>query len=163
MKASDALAIAKDLAGSTKEFIARALQPISDRVDGLEQRLLTVKDGEPGPAGERGEKGDSVIGPMGLTGPKGEPGEQGTAGERGAEGPMGPAGHAGERGEKGLTGADGLPGRDAESLPAAELEASFAGLLTKELAVLCAAAPVTQKRIVRDADGRIVRVVDEVL
>lgn len=133
--------------------------------------------GEQGPRGEKGETGD--VGPIG---------ERGLPGERGEKGEPGQAGPQGERGLDGSIGKDGAPGLDGKdglSVSLEDVAALVDGVIEKQLAlrqksddVLDEAAiarelvevlerevgltPLrTQKRVVRDAQGRVERVVDE--
>ena len=94
----------------------------------------------------------------------------GEKGDRGPEGPQGMPGRDGEKGDRGPEGPQGMPGRDgapAESLVEFGLTdqvitASAEMLLRKELAALEAAAPPrVTKRVVRDAQGKITRVIEE--
>ncbi len=138
--------------------------------------------GETGSAGERGPQGEPGAS---VTGPRGEQGESGQVGARGTEGPQGVAGKDGSAGLNGKDGTNGLNGKDAifdyaafnvianrvasmetkvAAIPADvspdELAQQFAGLLKKELDAI--APPVRlQKRIIRDAAGRLERVVEE--
>ena len=113
MKAADALALAKALAASTREYVTLVIEPFTKRLDALEQRIANVRDGQDGPQGEIGPPGE-----RGPAGEKGDPGEQGPqgipgpAGEKGADGIgiKGDPGEQGPQGEKGLDGRDGLPG-----------------------------------------------------
>lgn len=97
-------------------YIARALQPLADRVKALEDRPPVP--GPPGAPGSAGEKGDpGAPGERGERGEKGEQGERGEAGADGAPGERGPAGEKGDRGEKGDSGEpgpQGEPGRDGQ-------------------------------------------------
>jgi collagen type III alpha len=125
--------VGKELASMTREKIAAALGEFSGRLAALEQRVSTVKDGEPGeigPTGDRGEagpqglKGDAgdigpigPVGPEGPMGPMGPKGDQGPPGEPGTTGPAGEAGakgDPGERGERGESGAAGLQGEKGD-------------------------------------------------
>jgi hypothetical protein len=57
MKVADALALAKDMAGATRDYVARALEPFTARVEAMEQRVAGLKDGERGADGKDGERG----------------------------------------------------------------------------------------------------------
>jgi hypothetical protein len=143
-------------------------------------------DGKDGAVGARGD-----VGPQGPAGEKGERGAVGLAGKDGAMGPMGPAGPQGETGpsgrdgEKGERGEKGDPGivpqdvLDAfqraiagleakvsrtDDLDADVLAAQFTDALRKELPMM-PPQPVwrTQKRVIRDEQGKVARIVDEPL
>lgn len=108
-----------------QDYMARALQPLADRIKALEEREQV-----PGPRGEKGERGadglPGATGPAGIPGPQGEKGERGADGAPGAIGPEGPAGVPGRdgrdglpgvpgiNGERGIDGADGRDGRDGK-------------------------------------------------
>ncbi|MFN3261315.1 MAG: hypothetical protein ACE37J_12230 [Pikeienuella sp.] len=108
------------------EIIAAAVAPtlqtlegladdIARRLDDLNLRVASIKDGEPGPRGETGapgEKGDP--GEKGERGVPGPPGEKGDPGERGERGDQGPPGEKGDPGEKGERGDQGDPGSQGE-------------------------------------------------
>jgi len=144
--------------------------------------------GEPGPTGERGLEGPQGIagrdGAAGLNGRDGGVGEKGADGLNGKDG-VSITGPQGPRGDRGSDGSPGLNGKDAifdraeldaivtrvngidTKLAALPVEVSpedlaqqFAALLKKELDAI--APPVRmQKRIIRDAQGRPDRVVEE--
>lgn len=143
--------------------------------------------GDRGPQGERGEKGldgrDGLMGPSGPQGERGEkgldglPGQRGPQGEKGLDGRDGVPGPQGERGPQGPPGPPGPAGRDAvvpedwsrrlaaletratETVTDDQVAAEIASLLRRELVL--APAPPWQKRVVRDSQGRIARVVEE--
>lgn len=83
----------------------------------VRERLLELKDGEPGPAGKDGEPG--LPGERGEKGDKGEPGE---IGECGADGRDGEPGLPGERGDKGDPGEPGATPELTDELTLAVLE-----------------------------------------
>lgn len=97
MTTPDLSEFARDLAVETKAFvatsIARAVDAIRPRVDGLEAEVLSLKAMAP------------VAGPPGAPGPEGQPGRDGTPGPAGAP------------------GLDGQPGRDGQSIELAVVEA----------------------------------------
>lgn len=153
----------------------------------VRSRLLAVESRQavPGPPGERGEKGaDGLIGQPGPPGERGEKGADGTPGVNGKDGRAG-IGVAGGLitqdgrlvltlsdgtthevgavvGPPGAKGADGLVAAPVPGLDAEVLTTSADMLLRKELAALDAAAPPRMmKRIIRDARGKIERVIDE--
>ena len=135
--------------------VREATAPLLARIAALEARPQP-------PAGEKGDRGPE--------GPQGMPGRDGEKGDRGPEGPQGMPGRDGEKGDRGPEGPQGMPGRDgapAESLVEFGLTdqvitASAEMLLRKELAALEAAAPPrVTKRVVRDAQGKITRVIEE--
>jgi hypothetical protein len=137
MTPDDFIAIGSELAALTKTHLAKGLHAFSERLQAMEKRLESVRDGidgAPGPEGQKGLDGangaDGLPGEPGPPGPQGDPGPPGTNGidvadgREGAGGPVGPAGPAGERGERGESGLMGerglegpqglmgLPGRD---------------------------------------------------
>jgi len=71
-------------------------------------RLVSLKDGLPGPQGDSG--------PPGLQGEKGDPGAVGAEGKAGASGPAGSAGSDGATGPPGKDGTAGPPGPPGESV-----------------------------------------------
>ncbi len=144
-----------------------------------------------GPQGERGERGsDGPIGQRGPQGEKGTDGLNGAMGERGLQGEKGADGVNGKDGEsivgpEGKPGRDGINGKDAvfdtsafnaieqrvvgveTAMKALPVEVSpdvlaqqFADLLKKELDAI-APPQRMQKRVIRDAAGRVERVVEE--
>ena len=138
--------------------------------------------GQRGPQGERGEKGADGL--IGQPGPQGERGQDGTPGVHGKDGRDGigltgglitQEGHLALTlsdgtthdvgpvvGPPGAKGADGLVSAPVPGLDAEILTTSADMLLRKELAALDAAAPPRMmKRIIRDARGKIERVIDE--
>lgn len=103
-------------------LIKSATTAITTRVDALEQRMLSVKDGDPGSAGPQGEKGldgahgkDGIDGINGRDGKDGRDGVDGETGPQGPQGPPGAPGAAGLNGEKGMDGRDGKDGRDGQA------------------------------------------------
>jgi len=118
--------------GMVASAMKMMLAPVETRVAALERRELV-----PGPAGPAGRDG------IGLKGDKGDPGDPG---------PTGPAGR------------DGLAvvGTVEAGLTDQVITASAEMLLRKEFAALEAAAPTRMtKRILRDASGKIERVIEE--
>lgn len=108
---------------SVKQYVARAIADVSNRIDLLEARVKAIPAGPrgergdqgerglPGEAGARGEKGDrGEAGPPGERGERGEPGLAGEKGERGEAGAPAERGAQGERGAPGEPGARGEPG-----------------------------------------------------
>lgn len=104
--------LAADVVASVKGHVARAIGPLSKRLDDLETSLsaLQLKEGPAGPAGERGSAGEP--GATGARGPAGDPGPQGERGADGAPGRDGVDGKEGAAGADGMPGKDGAPGRD---------------------------------------------------
>ncbi|MEO8682080.1 MAG: hypothetical protein ABI665_23740 [Vicinamibacterales bacterium] len=165
--------------------VKAAQAPLLKEIGRLTAQVETLEQREPviGPAGENGLDGragidgkDGSPGPPGPPGEKGEPGAPGPAGrglvgERGADGPIGPSGEKGEPGrdadgalvaalEQRIAGVETRLADLPTELPADELSHAFADLLRKELPEL--AAPVRmQKRVVRDSQGKVERVIDE--
>jgi hypothetical protein len=84
--------------------IKAATDALSGRLELLEKRMASVRDGAKGETGDRGEPGAK-----GDTGDRGERGEPGPKGEAG----IGLKGDPGDRGEKGDPGRDG---KDAEPI-----------------------------------------------
>lgn len=139
MTETDELALLQAVADVLKDYVPKAIAPISARIDELHVSIAAIpagprgekgdrgddgKPGERGPAGERGEKGDpgecgapGKVGERGERGEKGERGEQGISvsvvGEKGADGKDG---RDGRDGLNGKDGRDGMDGRDALSL-----------------------------------------------
>jgi hypothetical protein len=131
MTTPDLSEFARDLAVETKAFvatsIARAVDAIRPRVDGLEAEVLSLKAMAP------------VAGPPGAPGPEGQPGRDGTPGPAGAP------------------GLDGQPGRDGQSVDFAAVEAlvtkalaTLPTLVRDEVTRAVAALPVPKD----GADGR---------
>ncbi|NP_001290274.1 macrophage receptor MARCO [Larimichthys crocea] len=101
------------------------LKMLNSSARNLEDKLINLKQGPPGPPGrdglsgqpgtpgDRGLKGDiGDAGPQGLKGDNGQPGQSGAPGPRGPPGPAGAPGNQGPgaKGEKGAPGGPGLPG-----------------------------------------------------
>lgn len=145
---------------------------------------LQGPQGEPGARGEKGDPGadgqvgpvgaDGQAGPMGPAGERGEKGYQGADGQIGPVGPMGPAGDRGEKGDPGVVPADVLVDLHAKvaacearvqarpvDLDPDVVAETMSDLLRKELPAFVAAPTRMQRRILRDAQGRIHSVVDE--
>ncbi len=153
-----------------------------DGIDGTDGR-----DGIDGKDGARGL--DGPIGQRGPAGIEGPPGPAGTNGLDGQPGEKGLDGIAGRDGVDGKHGIDGVDGKDAaiddrvlqawddgladarariKDLEAVvawdvpdDLTARVEAELRKELALVVPTGRRTQKRIVRDAHGRLERVVEE--
>lgn len=89
---------------NVRAYVAKALQPMAERVKALEDR--------PPLAGEQGPPGES------LSGERGEKGEQGLPGRDGRDGLQG---LVGEKGIDGKDGVNGLDGKDALRLEDFEL------------------------------------------
>jgi len=143
-----------------------------DGKDGRDgEKGLDGKSGLDGKDGRDGEKGlDGKSGLDGKDGRDGEKGLDGKPGDLGPEGPMGPQGVPGRDGRDGIglpgpAGAKGADGLVVETVPGLSPEvvsASVDMLLRKELAALDAATPPRMtKRIIRDARGKIERVIEE--
>jgi hypothetical protein len=107
------------------QIVKASSERLVARIEGLEQRMATVRDGKDGPKGPPGERGADGLhgkdgapglnGAMGLKGDKGDPGVDGAKGMDGLHGKDGAPGKDGERGAdgpKGDPGADGKPGVD---------------------------------------------------
>lgn len=101
----------------------------------LEETLVHVEGGIPGPQGPQGEQGapgaegpQGIQGPAGAQGPQGEAGLDGDDGEQGPEGPQGPQGEQGEQGPAGTTSWAGITDKpisfppEAHSHTRAEIE-----------------------------------------
>jgi hypothetical protein len=81
----------------------------------IEERLASLKDGEPGAPGRDGADGkDGAPGMDGRNGDPGPQGQQGEPGERGEAGLQGLQGERGEQGESGQQGERGEPGPQGE-------------------------------------------------
>ena len=156
---SDMAALAQDLAEKTRAYVAKSIGELatqfgqwSVRLTAIEQRIATIKDGEPGPAGL------SIIGPPGEPGPpgkeaapvtleqiragitaemidaavftylqthppaRGDKGEPGQIGVPGRDGRDGLPGVPGSPGEKGLDGRHGTDGRDGAGIDDIQVE-----------------------------------------
>lgn len=102
-----------ELAVLTKAHIAKALTSVIERLEAIETRIGTVKDGAAGPPGPAGERG--ADGPQGAEGPAGIPGRDGLPG---VQGPAGANGKDGTNGADGVHGKDGADGLRVEDLSA---------------------------------------------
>ncbi len=131
-----------------REFVASRLTGVLDQLRALEGRSAV-----PGPVGAEG--------PMGLTGPKGEPGEPGAAGKdvdasvlKAFRDDLDAI-----RGELELKTAE--PTVSVEQADA--ISQSVETVFRKALGLPEPRVKAMQKRVVRDADGKIARVVEEVV
>lgn len=93
------------------EIVNGASKKLAARIEPLEQRIATLKDGEPGPPGERGI--DGTIGPMGMPGEKGQDGQNGLNGKDGRDG------------VDGKDGRDGIDGKDGAAFDIAALSTAL--------------------------------------
>jgi hypothetical protein len=167
-----------ELADRVAETMKSVAVPLHQRIAALEARP-PARDGAPGRDGEKG-----LVGPPGLDGAPGRDGEKGIDGSPGRDG-VGLAGAfidreghltltlsdgttkdigtvVGPHGPAGAKGADGLMVEPVAALSPEIIIASVDMLLRKELASLEAAAPPRMtKRIIRDARGKIERVIEE--
>ena len=142
--------------------VRAATDPLAKRMADLEAHQAV-----PGPQGERGEKG--LDGTPGVNGKDGRDGIGVAGGLITQEGRLvltlsdGTTHEVGAVvGPPGAKGADGLVAAPVSGLDAEVLTTSADMLLRKELAALDAAAPPRKvKRIIRDARGKIERVIDE--
>ena len=137
------------------DIVAKAidirLAPVLARLTSIEARPLV-----PGPPGIPGRDGLN-----GKDGVDGQTGRDGASGLNGKDGVDGQTGRDGASGLNGKDGADAVAGPIA-GLDPALISASADMLLRKELASLDAAAPPRMaKRIIRDARGKIERVIEE--
>jgi len=137
------------------DIVAKAidirLAPVLARLTSIEARPLV-----PGPPGIPGRDGLN-----GKDGVDGQTGRDGASGLNGKDGADGQTGRDGASGLNGKDGADAVAGPIA-GLDPALISASADMLLRKELASLDAAAPPRMaKRIIRDARGKIERVIEE--
>ena len=131
--------------------IKTATSPLVTRLAALEARAPV-----PGPAGQNGRDG-----------------KDGAPGLNGADGRDGKDGASGVQGERGLPGSDAvlpadwvprliaLEQRDAELVTEAEIVTELTSLFRRELLGVLPAPPKMQKRIIRDAKGKIDRVIEE--
>lgn len=95
--ATDLMAETDPRPAAVAELVLSARQDIGDFMIGIntrfDEKLNSLKDGEPGPPGEPGPVGregpPGPPGPAGLQGPPGEPGAAGSAGPAGLTGPQG--------------------------------------------------------------------------
>lgn len=83
----DMNAMAADVVRTMREFVARALVSVTERLDALEQRVAAIPAGAKGDPGGPGEPGP--VGPVGANGKDGRPGETGPAGPQGKQGEPG--------------------------------------------------------------------------
>jgi len=155
------------------DIVAKAidirLAPVLARLTSIEARpLVPGPPGIPGRDGLNGKDGvDGQTGRDGASGLNGKDGVDGQTGRDGASGLNGKDGADGQTGRDGASGLNGKDGADAVAGPIAGLDpalisASADMLLRKELASLDAAAPPRMaKRIIRDARGKIERVIEE--
>ena len=123
MSGIDGEQFGREVVIAVKEYMAREMLPLLDRIKILEARQPERGEkgepgaaGMPGPAGPAGPPGESITGGAGPVGPIGPPGPQGLegksiTGERGEAGPQGPAGIMGTPGERGEPGPIGPEGR----------------------------------------------------
>lgn len=170
MTSADLGALIKGLAPVLKEYVATTIAGVSNRMAAMESRLASIRDGKDGERGEKGENGqDGIIGPIGPPGVNGVPGDRGERGEIGPPGETGATGSPGAIPEEWGTRLAGMEAAfatmhekaAADEVSADEVCASLADLFTKELAVI--QLPRLSKRVIRDADGRVERVVEEVV
>lgn len=125
----DGKAFGELVVSEVREFVSRACKTISDRMDGIEQRVATI------PAGDRGEPGDRGIEGKSAYQAAVERGFAGTElqwldslrGEHGPQGDIGPQGERGPDGAAGSKGVDGAPGRDGQDADPALVESLVAG------------------------------------
>lgn len=82
---------AADVVRAVRDFVGRAMLPVTQKLAELEQRLATLPAPAKGDAGDPGQPGEK--------GAPGDPGPRGEPGERGADGQPGPAGEKGEPGK----------------------------------------------------------------
>lgn len=99
---------AKEMMEAVKAYFARAISPIAERINELDERVKAL------PVPERGEKGEP-----GDPGKDGAPGEKGEAGEKGDPGIPG---EPGASGKDGTPGADGKDGKDGNGIANVELD-----------------------------------------
>jgi hypothetical protein len=136
------------------------VQAFLKRLETVEQRApVPGPHGEKGDTGEKGERGE--IGPAGKDGRDGIDGKDGA---NGLDGKDGATGRDGKDGVDGLRGKDGAPGRDGkdaairEELEVEEMTSLMTELFRSELALPTLSV---QKRVLRNANGQIERVVEE--
>jgi len=131
-------------------------------------------DGVPGPAGQDGAPGrdgvdgkDGPPGPAGKDGAIGAIGPPGRDGVDGKDGPPGPAGKDGAIGRDGVVPDDWSPRLKAledsrvDLVSSDEVIAEVGALLRRDLLGAVRVPPKMQKRIIRDRQGKIARVIDE--
>lgn len=121
MNLPEAEALGKEMLEAVKGFVARALAPLSKRIDDLQARLNAIPAG---PKGDKGDPGESVRGEKGEPGAEGKSVdvaalvEQVTAGCRAWATQLfestpkpkdGAAGAKGDKGERGANGKDADP------------------------------------------------------
>jgi collagen type III alpha len=156
MKPSEISALMKSVADVMREYVAKALEPLTERINAVDKRLQEIPPIPMAIAGPQGE-----MGPQGLQGLQGEPGRPG---ERGDEGPEGSAGEKGEPGEPGETGpagpegpqgAPGAPGRDGVDGKSVTVS-DVAPLIQEQVSAAIAAFPKPRDGI----DGKSVTVED---
>jgi integrin beta 3 len=106
VKATDIDRLIREFGPVVRDYVAAAVGDVANRLKALEDRILAVKDGAPGPAGEPGPVGPA--GERGLDGPAGADGAPGRDGRDGLPGVQGEKGLDGKDGRDGTNGADGL-------------------------------------------------------
>lgn len=105
MTASDLANIISGVAPVVREYVDGAVKAFGDRLQAMEQRTGSVRDGKDGAPGAAGPTGEP--GPPGPLGPVGEKGQDGAPGARGSDGEPGAAGPSGLEGPAGQDGRDG--------------------------------------------------------
>jgi hypothetical protein len=129
MTTKDLEVVVRGVAPIIKEYVAADTATLTARLEALEAKMLTVKDGRDGKDGERGDAGPP--GPPGLAGERGPAGAEGAAGRDGRDGLPGVPG---AMGAKGLDGTNGLHGKDgADGLGFDDLAVEFDGDRTLSL------------------------------
>jgi Collagen triple helix repeat (20 copies) len=90
-------ALGAELASATRSYVGRMLEGVTARLEAMDARLASVKDGAEGPPGPEGPAGMP-----GRDGLPGVPGPQGVPGFNGLDGKDGTNGHDGKDGADGL-------------------------------------------------------------
>jgi len=154
------MSIETQLADVVALAIKAATAPLVKRIVELEAH--TAVAGPIGPEGRDGQKGLD-----GVPGPAGQDGAPGRDGVDGKDGPPGPAGKDGAIGRDGVVPDDWSPRLKAledsrvDLVSSDEVIAEVGALLRRDLLGAVRVPPKMQKRIIRDRQGKIARVIDE--
>ncbi|HUU83305.1 MAG TPA: hypothetical protein VM243_07360 [Phycisphaerae bacterium] len=154
------MSIETQLADVVALAIKAATAPLVKRIVELEAH--TAVAGPIGPEGRDGQKGLD-----GVPGPAGQDGVPGRDGVDGKDGPPGPAGKDGAIGRDGVVPDDWSPRLKAledsrvDLVSSDEVIAEVGALLRRDLLGAVRVPPKMQKRIIRDRQGKIARVIDE--
>lgn len=99
--------------GAVRSYVERAVSPVLERLQVLEERLKELPAGPAGPPGKDGRDGaDGKDGRDGIDGKEGPPGRDGVDGKDGAPGIDGRNGEPGRDGKDGIDGQNGKDGNN---------------------------------------------------